>query len=90
VHIDPMKPKLKVPETQRLKLNRDILLSTYAFKLKLCRYNEEEANSWYAKAAVQGHAAGAYTRPLLSSTKAVLVSETFCVPSVTSYHPTIH
>jgi hypothetical protein len=31
--------------------------------------------------------AGAYTRPLLSSTQAVLVSEPFCVQFVTTYDP---
>ena len=36
---DPMKPKLKPPGTKRLKLNRDILLSTSAFKFTLRCYN---------------------------------------------------
>jgi len=34
--------------------------------------------------------AGAYTRPLLSSTSAVLVSEPCCVQFVTSYDPSIY
>jgi len=33
-----MKPKLKLPGTQRLKLKCDILLSTSAFKFNLRRY----------------------------------------------------
>jgi hypothetical protein len=33
-----MKPKLKAPGTERLKLKCDILLSTPAFKFNLCRY----------------------------------------------------
>jgi hypothetical protein len=38
VRIDPMKPKLKAPGTERLKLKCDILLSTSAFKFLLRRY----------------------------------------------------
>ena len=34
-----MKPKPKPPGTKRLKLKCDILLSTFAFKFKLRRYN---------------------------------------------------
>ena len=39
VQLDPIKPKLKPPGNERLKLNRDILLSNFAFKLNLRRYN---------------------------------------------------
>ena len=38
VQIDPIKPMLKPPGTKRLKLNCDVLLSTFAFKLYLRRY----------------------------------------------------
>ena len=38
VQLDPMKPKLKLPGTKRLKLKRDILLSNSAFKFNLRRY----------------------------------------------------
>jgi len=34
-----MKPNFKAPGTKRLKLNCDILLSNYAFKIKLRRYS---------------------------------------------------
>jgi len=34
-----MTSKLKPPETKRLKLNCDVLLSTSAFKFNLRRYN---------------------------------------------------
>ena len=37
--------------------------------------------------ALDGRHAGAHTRPLLSSTSAVLVSEPFCVKIVTNYDP---
>jgi len=40
VQVDPIKPKLKPPGTTLLKLNCDILLSTYAFKFNLRRYTE--------------------------------------------------
>jgi len=38
VQVLPIKPKLKLPRPQRLKLTCDILLSTSAFKLNLRRY----------------------------------------------------
>jgi hypothetical protein len=38
VHVDPIRPKLKPPGTQRLKLNCDVLLSTSAFEFNLRRY----------------------------------------------------
>jgi hypothetical protein len=40
VQVDPMKPRLKPPGTERLKLRCDILLSTSAFKLNLRRYTQ--------------------------------------------------
>ena len=39
VQVDPIKPKLKPPGTHRLKLKCDTLLSNYAFKFNLRRYN---------------------------------------------------
>jgi hypothetical protein len=41
VQVDPIKPKLKPPGTQHLKLNCDILLSTFAFKINVRRCNGE-------------------------------------------------
>ena len=38
VQVAPIKPKLKPPGTERLRLNIDILLSTSAFKINLRRY----------------------------------------------------
>jgi hypothetical protein len=40
MQVDPHKPVLKVPGSQRLKLETDTLLSIFAFKFKLCCYNE--------------------------------------------------
>jgi len=37
-----MRPKLKPPGTKRLKLKFDILLSNFAFKFSLRRYNTSQ------------------------------------------------
>jgi len=39
VHVDPIKPKLKPPGCKLLKLKCDVLLSNFAFKFNLRRYN---------------------------------------------------
>jgi hypothetical protein len=41
VQVDPIKPTLKAPEFERLKLQCYEPLSNFAFKFKLRRYNEE-------------------------------------------------
>ena len=41
MQIKPIKPMLKPPGTKHLKLNRSILLSTFAFNSNLRRYNME-------------------------------------------------
>jgi len=46
---DPMKPKVKPPETKRLKLKCDILLSTSAFKFNLRRYASAGLLAWAAR-----------------------------------------
>ena len=38
MQVDPIKSKLKPPETKRLKLTFDILLSNFALKFNLRRY----------------------------------------------------
>jgi len=38
VQVDPIKPTLKAPGYERLKLECDILLSTYAFNFNLRHY----------------------------------------------------
>jgi len=40
VQVDPMKPTLKAPRPKRPKLQCNILLSTFAFKFNLRRYNK--------------------------------------------------
>jgi len=71
VHVDPIKPTLKAPGTKSLKLNC-ILLSSFAFKFNLRRYETVALAAQLAHldmAAVgAGNTAGAYTRPLFSST----------------------
>ena len=39
MQVDPMKPTLKAPGPKHLKLNCDILLSSFAFKFYLRRYS---------------------------------------------------
>jgi hypothetical protein len=42
VQVDPVTPTLKPPGTKRLNVHHDILLSTFAFKLNMRRYNEAD------------------------------------------------
>jgi len=44
MQVDPMKPMLKPPGTKHLKLKCGMLLSTFAFKFNLRRYNEYIGN----------------------------------------------
>ena len=67
MQVDPMKSKLKLPATKRLKLNCDEPLSNFAFKLKLCRYTEVMELMMVPKMIVSPQA-GAHTRPHLCST----------------------
>ena len=39
VQVDPIKPNLKPPGTRHLKVKCDTLISTFAFKFNLRRYN---------------------------------------------------
>jgi hypothetical protein len=41
VQVEPIKPALKAPGSERLKLNCDDVLSNFAFKFNLRRYNTE-------------------------------------------------
>ena len=43
MQVDPVKPALKAPGTQRLKLNYDYLLTSFAFNFNLRRYNKAGA-----------------------------------------------
>jgi len=66
VQVDPIKPTLKAPGTERSKLKCDGLHSTFAFKFNLRRYTS--AAQWAAPPMPSAAAAGAYTRPPLRST----------------------
>jgi hypothetical protein len=59
--VDPIKPMLIAPGTQRLNLKHDKLLSSFAFKSNLRSYSEAHDPDDAVEAA-------AYTRPLLTST----------------------
>jgi hypothetical protein len=68
-----MKPMLKVPGTEGLKLKYDLPLSNFAFKFNLRRCItelESEADFPYDMEEFRGVLvkAGAYTRPLFGST----------------------
>ena len=75
MQVDPIKTKLKLPGTKRLKLTCDVLPPNFAFKFNLRRYTAaavrellprvEQARRSVARAAAA--AAGAYTRPLFRS-----------------------
>ena len=76
MQVEPLKSKLKATGAERLKLKHDDLLSRFAFKFNLRRYNMALRTTILAKmtnrlmslATANGLAAGAYTRPLFSST----------------------
>ena len=73
MQVDPFKPTLKAPGIKHLKLNCDILLSNFALNFNLRCYSSEaederERATEAAQVALQKSQAGAYTRPLFSST----------------------
>ena len=53
---DPIKPILKAPGTERLKLQCDEPLSNFAFRFKLRRYNKYVPISWGKKQYGKGKA----------------------------------
>ena len=72
MQVDPIKPMLRSPGTQRLKLTFENLLLSFAFKFKLRRYITVFGHAVFLNAVamqlVTACEAGAYTRPLFSST----------------------
>jgi hypothetical protein len=75
--VDPMKPELKPPRNKHLKVKCDIPLLNYAFKFNSRRYSVVSARTAAeeikraareATDVFRDAMAGAYTRPLLSST----------------------
>ena len=82
MQVDPIKPTLKAPGAEHLKLKCDILLSNFAFKFNLRRYTKAfgipvvvAINSFPTDTPAElelvraaAIAAGAYTRPLFSLT----------------------
>ena len=65
VHVDPIKPTLKAPGIERLKLIRDDSLSNLAFKFNFRCYTAVECDETACDAA--GLQAGAHTRSHFSS-----------------------
>jgi hypothetical protein len=53
VQVEPMKPMLKAPGTERLKLKYDNLVSRFAFKFNLRRYTPAPSptSSWQPRCA---------------------------------------
>ena len=47
MQVDPIKPRLKLPGTKRLKLKCDEPFSRFAFKFKLRRYNSATTELFY-------------------------------------------
>ena len=70
VQVDPIKPTLKAPKFQLLELEHEEVLSNCGFKVKLRRYTVVAAACTLEtlKMATMCSPAGAYTRPLFSST----------------------
>ena len=78
MQVDHIKPSLKAPGIKLLKLKYDKLLSNFAFKFNLRRYtlDDDGASDPYCEVALvdpkgmspEQSQAGAYTRPLFSST----------------------
>ena len=81
MQVDPMKPKLKPPGNKQLKLKCDVPLSNFAFKFNLRRYNQAVMRGEGGRTSiictqprrisatsVAARVAGAYTRPVFSST----------------------
>jgi hypothetical protein len=65
VQVDPIKPTLKAPGTKLLELQYDERLSSFAFNLNLRHYKKGAADTDMHS---RHYWAGAYTRPLFSST----------------------
>jgi len=69
VQADPIKPTLKAPATKRLKVKHDQLLSSFAFNFILRRYIAvQHAAGTLSLDRWASFKAGAYNRPLISST----------------------
>jgi len=68
VQVEAMKPSLKTPGSMLSKLIYDGPLSNFALKMNLHRYSTAAAANIRAAHSGAALAAGAYTRPLFSST----------------------
>ena len=62
VQVDPMKPKLKPPGTERLKLKCDTVLSSFAFKFDLRRYTAAKTSGTSPTGTPRGNSSRATRR----------------------------
>jgi len=53
VQVDPIKPTLKAPGSERLKVEQEKLLSNFAFKFNLRLYTQASAAAWREQAATE-------------------------------------
>ena len=67
MQVDPIKPKLKPPGTERLKLDHEELLSNFGFKFNLRRYTTVRTDMEAALNHIVPEA-GAYIGPFSGST----------------------
>ena len=72
MQVDPIKPTLKAPGTQRLKLKYDKLLSSFAFNFNLRRYNTESDHLFHLNYAVTLFNASEVGRCRFTASKPVL------------------
>jgi len=72
LQVDPIKSSLNAPGTRRFTLKCIEPLSSFAFNFNLRRYNEDHEGGAHRDSGMHVSPAvieaGAYTRPLLSST----------------------
>jgi len=91
LQVDPIKPSLKTPDSKSLKLEQEKLLSSFAFNFNLRPYilGDEQEQAAVVERMPMGRLlvtpeARSNTRPLLSSTGAVFITET--LKPTTIYH----
>jgi hypothetical protein len=66
--VDPIKPTFQAPESKRLTLIYDERLSSLAFNFNVRRYTMVTLPFLDGVGKIHAYKAGAYTRPLFSST----------------------